>query len=217
MKRIIVVRKKSLKKFLFIFTLTICAICITIVIKIDLFSCNKNFSEHSHYDHMFKNLDEFEEYIESGRILDDFKPLYYAETGEQVFYDSLIPVIPEFDDAKYEQTGVLLNNSDYISYFINTETKEEFSFKISFGTCFHSYEEMANAMKSDPLSEKTEVVIWGNTPALIYKTSPSESSEYYISAMINENNSIFFSHDGWSSKELSECLNEFKFKSICLI
>ena len=210
-------KKKSLKKFFFIFTLTISAVCITIVIKIDLFSYNNNFSEHSHNDHMFKNLDEFEEYIESGKILADFKPLYYAETGEQFYYDNLMPVIPEFDKAKYEQTGVLLNNSDYIIYFKNTETKEEFSFKILFGTCFHSYEEMAYTIEAEPLSEKTEVVIWGNTPALIYKTSFSESAEYYISAMINENNSIFFSHDGWSSQQLSECHNEFKIKSICLI
>lgn len=168
---------------------------------------------------MFKNLDEFEEYIESGRIFDDFKPLYYAETGERVCYDSLIPVIPEFDKDKYEQIGVLLNNSDYISYFKNTETNEEFSFKISFGTCFHSYEEMTYTIAADSLSEneKTEIFIWGNTPALIYKTSFSESAEYFISAMINENNSIFFSHKGWSSQQLSECLNEFKFKPICLI
>ncbi len=162
----------------------------------------------------FESLEEFVNYAESANITEDFMPKYDGYTGEQIIFENFTPLIPKFDETKYELTDVKFIVSSYVYYFKNINDNKHIHFSISYDTVYHTYEEMVEVanMNLAVEVENIETTVWGDTQALIRSIPFTDPVEYSIWAMIDENNSIYLSMENMTPYELTACLNEFTFE-----
>lgn len=162
----------------------------------------------------FHSFEEFEQYIESGKMNEDFSGFTYADTGEPVTYDDVKACIPVFDQSKYQLDRIELSHTNYRYVFKNLTDDSSLDFYVKFQTPYHTFEEMVESANINLVLEveNTETTVWGDTPALVQSIQFSDPVEYSIQAMIDENNSVYMSCDGMTPEELTACLNEFTFE-----
>ncbi len=162
----------------------------------------------------FHSFEEFEQYMASGKMNEDFSGFTYAYTGEPVTYDDVKPCIPVFDESKYQLDRIELCNTHYRYVFKNLIEDSYIDLEIDFHTYYHSFEEMAESANANLVLdvENAETTVWGDTPALVQSIQFSDPVEYSVQAMIDENNRVYMSCDGMTPEELTACLNEFAFK-----
>jgi len=162
----------------------------------------------------FESLSEFESYMQSGKMSEDYDNFHYPD-GTTVTFDHVKPFIPVFDENKYEILQISLNNAQYGYRFRNIETDERFSATIDFDTYYHTFEELAKrvGVKIELEPDRTTTVLNG-TPAIFERITeryPQITHEIYV--MLDEDNCLHF-RGGDTAEKIKTAIEEITFKAI---
>ena len=162
----------------------------------------------------FESLSEFESYMQSGKMSEDYDNFHYPD-GTTVTFDHVKPFIPVFDENKYEIIQIHLDNTQYWYRFRNIETDERFSARVSFNSYYHTLEELSEflGVKMELEPDRTTTV-WNGTPAIFERITeryPQITHEIYV--MLDEDNYLHF-RGGDTAEKIKTAIEEITFKAI---
>ncbi|MGN0621978.1 MAG: hypothetical protein ACI4I9_08925 [Porcipelethomonas sp.] len=184
------------------------------VIYIERYESSGNECLNSDDYKMFDSISDFEEYASSGQLNEEYPEVLQIQARSTgVENDRFIPLVPQYDENKYKEHGVKFRNTGYIYFFEEPETGRNYTMHISFGTYYHTFEEMVESKNANLVFdvENSEAVVWGDTPVLIQTVPLTNPVEYTVHAMIGESNSVYMCMAGMTPQEMIDCLNDFTF------